>query len=592
MIRIGVQVLIFFLSLGFCTAYGNQAKSDSLLKLIQNSEQHEQLVMWYCSLAKSLEQQNPDTAITYAYQGFELADQLNFLLGKAESTAILGDLYVVSNQLERAKEYYAESIVYFREADHLFDVTQISMILGNIHLAQNEYFEALKRYQECLDISVANGYDQLTPHLYNNMGELYLEIADYDDAGRNFQNAYNLFVQQDDEFSMAMCLSNLASIDKELGNTDEALAGFLEVIRLLSSMKSWTHIGAAYNGISEIHMALGDYEEAQEFLNLALNITENNTGNFEGPSSIYKSKIYTTAARLAFHNGDFDNSIDYARKSLSLSYENVYKQSILDNARIMSEIFEERQERDSLLKYYKIIIQYTAETQREENIKNVIQLRMETAFDELLQEKELAEIKKDAAHRQREMMYMGIMAFSILLAIILVLLYRNQKAKTDRAILRKENLELERTQLNQDLVYKNKELVTNMMYLLEKNEFITNIAKKLSEAKEDFNKTNQGVVQQLVNELKLNSSKTIWEEFEVRFKEVHVDFYDALSTRHADLTPNEIRICAFLRLNMSTKEISSITYQSVKSLNMARFRLRKKMDIDRDENLIVYLSQI
>ena len=81
-------------------------------------------------------------------------------------------------------------------------------------------------------------------------------------------------------------------------------------------------------------------------------------------------------------------------------------------------------------------------------------------------------------------------------------------------------------------------------------------------------------------------------EFELRFKEVHTDFYNELNKEHPDLTLNETKICAFLRLNMSTKEISAITHQSVKSINMARFRLRKKLNVDRDENLISYLNSL
>jgi DNA-binding CsgD family transcriptional regulator len=100
------------------------------------------------------------------------------------------------------------------------------------------------------------------------------------------------------------------------------------------------------------------------------------------------------------------------------------------------------------------------------------------------------------------------------------------------------------------------------------------------------------LIQQIINEIRQNSTTKIWEEFEVRFKEVHVRFYNQLHKEHPDLTLNEIKICAFLRLKMSTKEISSITHQSVKTINMARFRLRKKLNIDRDENLISYLNSL
>ena len=128
-----------------------------------------------------------------------------------------------------------------------------------------------------------------------------------------------------------------------------------------------------------------------------------------------------------------------------------------------------------------------------------------------------------------------------------------------------------------------------MMYFMEKNEFITSISKKLIELKPDAKKDNKELIQQIINEIRINSSTKMWEEFEIRFKEVHKDFYSELHKAHPDLTLNEVKICAFLRLNMSTKEISAITHQSVKSINMARFRLRKKLEIDRDENLIVLL---
>jgi DNA-binding CsgD family transcriptional regulator len=62
---------------------------------------------------------------------------------------------------------------------------------------------------------------------------------------------------------------------------------------------------------------------------------------------------------------------------------------------------------------------------------------------------------------------------------------------------------------------------------------------------------------------------------------------------YPDLTPNEKKICAFLRLNMSTKDIAAITHQSVHSLNVARTRLRKKLGIDgTDENLVNFLNRL
>jgi DNA-binding CsgD family transcriptional regulator len=90
-----------------------------------------------------------------------------------------------------------------------------------------------------------------------------------------------------------------------------------------------------------------------------------------------------------------------------------------------------------------------------------------------------------------------------------------------------------------------------------------------------------------------SSSTEPWREFEQRFQEVHAGFYERLMARHPDLTSNERRLCAFLRLDMSTKEISNITGQSVKAITQARFRLRAKLGIENpDISLFEVLLQI
>ena len=100
-------------------------------------------------------------------------------------------------------------------------------------------------------------------------------------------------------------------------------------------------------------------------------------------------------------------------------------------------------------------------------------------------------------------------------------------------------------------------------------------------------------MQVIARKLKKNAESEIWEEFELRFKQVHGDFYSKLLENFPDLSQGEQRLCAFLRLNMSTKEISDLTGQSISALEMARFRLRKKLGISStDVNLAKFLSQV
>jgi len=127
--------------------------------------------------------------------------------------------------------------------------------------------------------------------------------------------------------------------------------------------------------------------------------------------------------------------------------------------------------------------------------------------------------------------------------------------------------------------------------ITRKNEFILSIIDKLKKARLDAKPENKKVIGELISELKSNTDTVSWEEFEVRFQGVHTDFYTKLREKFPDLTTNEIRLCAFFRLNMTTKEIAAITYQSLNSIKVARYRLRKKLKLNQQENLISFLSQ-
>ncbi|MEG2666949.1 MAG: helix-turn-helix transcriptional regulator, partial [Bacteroidales bacterium] len=84
-----------------------------------------------------------------------------------------------------------------------------------------------------------------------------------------------------------------------------------------------------------------------------------------------------------------------------------------------------------------------------------------------------------------------------------------------------------------------------------------------------------------------------WKEFELRFEEVHTDFFKKLNDRFPDLTQNDKRLCAYLRLNISTKDIANLLYLSVAGVESARYRLRKKLNINStDIDIVQFLENL
>jgi DNA-binding CsgD family transcriptional regulator len=222
-------------------------------------------------------------------------------------------------------------------------------------------------------------------------------------------------------------------------------------------------------------------------------------------------------------------------------------------------------------------------------------IELQYLFEKQLKESELQQQFIISKKEQKTLISIFIAVFLLFLLIIMFLLYRNQRIKNKKNLLEQqslalqnENLELKNQQLNKSLDHKDKELNAQMLYVLNKNQFVSSIIENVSEQKGEDVKQ----IKSTVKDLKLNIEDSIWNEYSVLFQQLHHDFYNKLYKKHPDLTPNEKKLSAFIRLNMSSKEISSITFQSIKSIEIARSRLRKKINLKRNENLNVYLQSL
>ena len=588
-----MKLILFILLLIQTTPFAQERKKDSLIQILNKTDSEDVKATLYLELSKSYRIIDVDSALFYANKGYLIAEKKKNNKAIADNLSNLGNLYVTKNQFDIAKKYYTASLKIYEVDNNLLEYCRNLMRIGNIDFLQNKYQNALTKFHKCLVIAEENNFTALIPHLNNNIGYLFYELEDYKDATKYLKIAYEQFSKVNDQYNMANVLSSIASINFKLGKTDLAINEHLKVIKLFKKTGNWEDLISPYNALVKIYNEKKDYKNAQKFSDIALqNLNKKSSPDFIGPISKYKTELFYSVAKLYYDKKEINKSIYFAHKSLKLAKDNSFTTDITDNAKILYQIYRKQNRIDSALYYNDIYIKYNEIYISESDIKKVTQIKMQYKFDDILRKKEIENIEKIAASKRNELLFIGITIFTVLGIIIMILLYLYQKSKTVKLMLTKENLELEKVALNQDIDYKSKELASKTIYLLEKNEFIQSLAQKLKILKPEIKKENQGTFQEIINELNQNSSNKVWNEFEIRFKEVHSSFYDNLNKLHPDLTPNEIKICAFLRLNMSTKDISAITHQSVKSINMARFRLRKKLDIESEDNLINYLIQL
>ncbi len=148
---------------------------------------------------------------------------------------------------------------------------------------------------------------------------------------------------------------------------------------------------------------------------------------------------------------------------------------------------------------------------------------------------------------------------------------------------------LKNERLEMEVAHKNSELAAVTMQLLTNKEFMVAVRKKIEEAlhKGTEDRDLEKVLKSIDNNLK---QEDWWEQFSYHFDQVHEHFLHRLQ-EEVKLTPQEIKLSAFLRLNMTTKDIAQLMNISVRGVELARYRFRKKLNIDRETNLVDYLSR-
>lgn len=171
---------------------------------------------------------------------------------------------------------------------------------------------------------------------------------------------------------------------------------------------------------------------------------------------------------------------------------------------------------------------------------------------------------------------------------------KEEAYQRDALIAEKEIINLRNEQLRTSMIHRDKELANQTFHLIEKNKFLVKLKDELRKLNlqitEDYLKTK---INQLIRRIDKDiDNEKQWEVFETAFDEVHEDFMKRMKDRFPDLTPRELRLCAYLRMNLSTKEIAALMNISVRGVEISRYRLRKKLDLDRDLHLTNFVLEI
>ena len=173
-------------------------------------------------------------------------------------------------------------------------------------------------------------------------------------------------------------------------------------------------------------------------------------------------------------------------------------------------------------------------------------------------------------------------------------LEKEEFMKEEAAATEKQIIKLQTEKLQVELAGKNREIANSAMSLVYKNELLQKISQEMYKLKDSNGKLLEEdhlrKIQKVIDE-GMNDERD-WNLFESSFNEAHESFFKKLKANHPDLVPNDLKLCAYLHMNMSSKEMASLLNISLRGVEIRRYRLRKKLDVPHDKNLVEFLMEL
>ncbi|MBS2210163.1 tetratricopeptide repeat protein [Carboxylicivirga mesophila] len=512
--------------------------------------------------------------------------QLNYAKQDSNKVKTLWELsdYYWADDLRQAYRYSEEALTLAKELkdDRLIAISYQKV--GDALVFRGDKSNALKHYLAGLEIVERLNDETLLFTLYHNMGVLFDRLADYDQALSYYEKAlyvYNNAADKSDAMQSVHTLYNsMANIYDEKNDTATAIKYYQKALKLATEKEDYQALGTIYNNLGKVSLEAREWEVAYEYLTNSLKCRQK-INDLNG-----MAKSYNNLATYYLMLNQTDDAYAAARQGLELAHRAGAMLTRLTALQNMSTIYENKGELDLALDTYKQYKALNDSLINESSIKKQTELQIKYEY-----EKE--QKVKEAEQQKRNFRYILVISVLLLGLIISILLYRLTQNRAKRVRLENENLEKDLEMRNQDIVVKDKELASSVLYLLKKNELLNNVSERLLQIKKKMKAENHNAIQKIILDIQEGAKEDMWEEFEIRFQQVHDDYFKKLKEHAPDLTPGEIKICTFLKLNMTSKEISAITRQSVKSIEVARTRIRKKMRLTNKEvNLVNFLMDL
>jgi tetratricopeptide (TPR) repeat protein len=489
-------------------------------------------------------------------------------------------------------------------------------------LEETDWKRALHYIEYAETTSAANNSEEFTAYVNTEIADIYNEKDAFDIALSYYLKAYEYYHTKEDKAEKYTLENSLAIIYARLNNKDRAMYYFNDLLKHYTATKQPLFLAKALNNIGKLYSSDSQQDSSMVYFKKSLALSKqlkdteletilyNNLGmcyaslnNFEAATSyFYKSRnlaekygnkknkawVYNSLAHLYLIKKEPDSALFYSQKAEALLAANKFTFENLSALENLYKSYALKEDYKSATQYFEAFNSLRDSLGIEMKAMTVEKLKLEQQYKE---NEELRDLRESRTQFKYLIFGFGLI---ILLLIAGILLIRSRNRLTN-AKLEKDLFESKKKELDANLELKNKELMTRSMMEIQRAEIIEQVSDELKELRlQSPKKEVQQAIDTIIKQLGKDASEDeVWKEFELHYGQVYETFYKILEEKHPELTYRDKRLCALLKLNLSTKEISRITGQSVKSLENARTRLRKKLNLtNTNENLTDYLSSL
>ncbi len=418
--------------------------------------------------------------------------------------------------------------------------------IAKLNYQEKDFEDALSYLNKANDI-----YEKVDDYLFqsyvwSDIGNVYLELKRYDNAIESYKKGLTICEDYGFKESRSLSLGNLAIALREQGKLEEALNSFHKSTKNTEHDESMANRIVHEYHVGYTHALLKNKDSALFHLNRAISWSDS----------------------LGQAN-ELKNALEFRSKSYALwGMETNALEDLLKMNFIKDSIFN------------------TKKSKQIEQLQTLYETEKKEA-EIALQKEEINTLNEKAkVDTLTKGLYAGGMFTFVTVSGLLFFGFRQR--------IKKNKIEREKQEAiyQQEIEHKQKELASQTLHLVQKNTFIQELMENLENIKnspEKFKMEFRRIVMLLKKE---NASDKDWEVFKSYFADVHNDFDQKLKTIYPDISEKEIRLAAFLRMNLTTKEIAATLNVLPDSILKSKYRLKKKLGLDKDTDLNQFLNTL